>query len=52
MLTDFWKIQIKNYYASLKVSACNMSEKQTALTHAKVEKKVLFFPGTSRDEIR
>lgn len=43
MLSDFWKIQIKNYYASLKARACNMSEKQTALTHAKLEKKVFFF---------
>jgi len=52
MLSDFWKIQSKNYDASLKASACNMSEKQTALTHAKVEKKILFFPGARRDEIR
>jgi len=52
MLSDFLKIQSKNYYSSLKVSACNMSEKQTALTHAKVEKKILFFPGARGDDIR
>jgi hypothetical protein len=29
-----------------------MSEKQTALTHAKVEKKIIFFPGARKDKIR
>lgn len=38
----FLEVQSKNDYASLKMSACNMSEKQTALTHAKVEKKIHF----------